>query len=170
MPLPTILTRSHNGPAQRPLAGRQSRPVNAYPRSRRMCVRSAAHPRHCLVLAGLLWGGIASAADAPVPEASQEAQSFLLRYTGLTSTADVAALDMYRDDARVRVATMVDGRETQVGIVDGKKWKDQLPAGWFDGTTKLEASTFDGATVKRDDGRLLIRAQRYSQTRCYWDS
>lgn len=135
-----------------------------------MCVRSAVHLRHWPLMAGLLSGGIAFAVDEPVPDATQEARSFLLRYTGLTSTADVAALDMYRDDARVRVATMVDGRETQAGIVDGKKWKDQLRAGWFGGTTKLEASTFQGATVERVGGRLLIRAQRYSQTRCYWDS
>ena len=135
-----------------------------------MCGRSAAHPRHWPLMAGLLSGGIAFAVDVPVRDATLEAQSFLLRYTGLTSTADVASLDMYRDDAHVRVATMVDGRETQAGIVDGKTWKYKLRAGWFDGTTKLEASTFQGTTVKRDGGRLLIRAQRYSQTRCYWDN
>jgi len=135
-----------------------------------MCVRSAACPRHCLLLAGILWGGVASAADVPASNAAQAARFFLLRYIGLTWTADVAALDMYRDDARARVATMVDGRETQAGIVEGKKWKEQLRAGWFDGTTKLEASSFQHATVSRDGSRLLIRAQRYSQARCNWDS
>jgi hypothetical protein len=95
---------------------------------------------------------------------------FLLRYVGLTSTADVAALDMYRDDARVRVAAMIDGRTTQPGTIDGKQWKQQLRAGWFDGTTRLEASSFAGATVETEGSRLLIRARRYSHTRCYWDN
>lgn len=102
--------------------------------------------------------------------AAKEARMFLLRYVGLTATSDVAALDMYRDDARIRVSSWQGGREAQAGLAIGKGWKQQLRAGWFDGTTRMEASSFQDATVIAQGNRLLIRAKRYSQTRCYWDN
>ena len=101
---------------------------------------------------------------------AKEARMFLLRYVGLTATSDVAALDMYRDDARIRVSSWQGGREAQAGLAIGKGWKQQLRAGWFDGTTRMEASSFQDATVVGQGARLLIRAKRYSQTRCYWDN
>ena len=120
-------------------------------------------------MAGVLASGGVSASEA-ASDAAQEARIYLLRYVGLTSTADVAAVDLYRDDAHVRIATMVDGRETRASVVDGKRWKQQLRAGWFDGSTRLEASSFEGASVTTEGNRLLIRARRYSHTRCYWDN
>ena len=105
-----------------------------------------------------------------VQGAAKEARMFLLRYVGLTATSDVAALDMYRDDARIRVSSWQGGREAQAGLAIGKGWKQQLRAGWFDGTTRMEASSFQDATVTAQGPRLLIRAKRYSQTRCYWDN
>jgi hypothetical protein len=134
-----------------------------------MCGRSAADHSFRAFLAGLLTCTTAFA-SAATPDAAQEARTFLLRYVGLTAASDIAALDIYRDDARVRVATAVGGRETQTRFIGGKEWKEQIRAGWFDGTTRLEASTFTGATAAVDGNRLLIRAQRYSRTRCYWDN
>jgi hypothetical protein len=126
------------------------------------------------LLVGMAW--LASAAvGAAEPQqdgqaAAKEARMFLLRYVGLTTTSDVAALDMYRDDARIRVSSWQGGREAQAGLAIGKGWKQQLRAGWFDGTTRMEASSFQDATVIAQGARLLIRAKRYSQTRCYWDN
>jgi hypothetical protein len=113
--------------------------------------------------------GAAGAAERADFDPGQEARTFLLRYAGLTGTADVATVNLYRDDARIRVATVVEGRETQAGIVVGKEWKRRLRAGWFDGSAKLEASSFQGASVARQGNRLIIRARRYAQARCYWD-
>jgi len=118
--------------------------------------------------AALLTAGTAQAAGA-LPEPAREARTFLLRYVGLTSTSDIGALAMYRDDARVRVSAWQGGREIQAGVTSGKDWKQQLRAGWFEGTTKLEASSFQDAKVSARGQRLVIHAKRYSQTRCYWD-
>jgi hypothetical protein len=70
--------------------------------------------------------------------------------------------------ARVRVAAMVDGRTTQPGTIDGKQWKQQLRAGWFDGTTRLEASSFAGAMVEtegttRTRGSSTVRERRCAE-------
>lgn len=111
----------------------------------------------------------AHAAD-PAPQAAQQARLFLLRHAGLTATSDVAALDLYRDDARISVSAWQGGQEIERGIAQGKAWKAQLRAGWFDGTTRLEASSFQEAGVTAHGQRLVIRAKRYSQTRCYWDN
>lgn len=114
---------------------------------------------------------IAASAATPAvkPDSAKEAKTFLLRYTGLTSTSDVAALNMYRDDARVQIWSWQGGK-SQPGQVSGKEWKQRLRSGWFDGTTKLEASSFEGAKVIEKGQRLVIQARRYSQTRCYWDN
>lgn len=123
------------------------------------------------VLAGcvaLSAAGAAQCADG-LPEPAKEARTFLLRYVGLTATSDIGALAMYRDDARVRVSAWQGGREIQAGVTSGKDWKQQLRAGWFEGVTKLEASSFQDAKVSARGQRLVIHARRYSQTRCYWD-
>lgn len=114
------------------------------------------------------FAGLASAAQSP--DAAKEARLFLLRYVGLTATSDVAALEMYRDDARVRVSSWQGGREVQSAVASGKGWKQQLRSGWFDGTTRMEASSFQEAQVVAQGQRLVIHAKRYSQTRCYWDN
>lgn len=115
----------------------------------------------------LIAGGVQGAPGQA--EAAREARMFLLRYVGLTATSDINALSMYRDDARIRVSAWQGGREIQAGIARGKEWKQQLRAGWFEGTTKLEASSFQDAGVSIEGRRLVIHAKRYSQTRCYWD-
>jgi hypothetical protein len=133
-----------------------------------MCVRELFRMRNLLL--SIAAAGLPAFAAEPLAfDANKEARFFLLRYVGLTSTSDVAALDLYRDDARVRVASYTGDKETQLGIVQGKDWKQQLRAGWYDGSTRLEAASFQGATVLRDGDRLVIRARRYSQTNCYWD-
>lgn len=124
--------------------------------------------RHAGAALLLLHGAVAMA--APASDAEQQARRFLLRYVGLTATADVAALDMYRDDARVMVTVWEQGREVQRAVTTGKSWKAQLRRGWFDGTSRMEAVSFEGASVSVNNSQLVIKARRYSQTRCYWDS
>lgn len=135
-----------------------------------MCVRSTFRMRNLVLW--LLWGAsmAALAQDAPPADATKEARQFLLRYAGLTSTSDVAVLELYRDDARIRVTSYLGERQTQAGVVRGTDWKGQLRAGWYDGTSRLEASSFQDASVVLDRERLVIRARRYSQTGCYWDN
>lgn len=88
----------------------------------------------------------ALADDGPQAAISQE-RIFLLRYVGLTATSNIAALDLYRDDGSVRVTSYSGERETVSGLVQDKDWKQQLPAGWFEGTTRLESSSFASASV-----------------------
>lgn len=125
-----------------------------------------------LVLYALV--GVAGAAASAQPtagaDAVAQARQFLLRYASLTDTSNVAALDLYRDDARIHVASYRRERETQAGSTGGADWKRLLRTGWANGTTRLEASRFQDATVERDSDRLVIHARRYSQTGCYWDN
>ena len=121
-----------------------------------------------ILLAGL--GTAAPAAESSSVDPARQARAFLLRYVSLTSTADVAALDLYHDDARVRVASYLGAQQTQASIVRGAEWKRQLRAGWYDGTARLEAASFQGAEVLRNGERLVIHARRYSQPHCYWDN
>lgn len=121
------------------------------------------------VLAYTLSAGAFAQQGASV-DADTQARQFLLRYAGLSSTSNVALLDLYRDDARIRAASFLGERQMQDGIVRGDQWKRQLRAGWHKGTSRLEASSFQESSVLRDGDRLVIRARRYSQTGCYWDN
>lgn len=133
-----------------------------------MCVRKAFRMRNFWAVIALI--AAPALADDGQQVAAKEARTFLLRYVGLTATSNIAALDLYRDDARVRVVSYNGEREAAGGLVQGKDWKQQLRAGWFDGTTRLESSSFASASVVRDGERLIIRARRYSQANCYWDN
>jgi len=96
---------------------------------------------------------------------SRDAREFLLRYAGLTTAADPAAIDLYRDDARIRLAAVAGDREVSSAVVDGAEWKRQLRAR----RSGMEASSFVRPTTGPEGRRLRIQAQRYSHTRCYWD-
>lgn len=131
-----------------------------------MSARTVCRGRVAIALLAIAGGAHGAQGQA---DAAREARMFLLRYVGLTATSDINALSMYRDDARIRVSAWQGGRQIQTGIARGKDWKQQLRAGWFEGTTKLEASSFQDAGVSAQGRRLVIHAKRYSQTRCYWD-
>lgn len=113
---------------------------------------------------------LAFASDSVFFDPAHEARAFLRAYAALTATSDVAILELYRDDARLRVSSFAADGQARTAPLRGRDWKRQLRAGWYDGSTRLEATSFRNASIARDGERIVIRANRYSQTRCYCDS
>ena len=67
-----------------------------------MCAPKAVAAVLCAGCAGI---GHAWAAETSA-EAREDARDFLLRYAGLTAAADAAVIELYEDDARIRLTTL----------------------------------------------------------------
>ncbi len=119
----------------------------------------------CALATALIGAGAAHASPA------HEAQKFLARYSDLTSRADIGALELYHDEARIKITYFKNQATEQEVVTNGRQWKQTLRAGWFDNTSRLEATRFEHVRVKPLAGqRILIRATRVSLTSCYRDT
>lgn len=109
---------------------------------------------------------MASAAESVRSIDIVEASAFLEQYRGASEAQRTEFYDLYSD--RAVVHARVQGREQGVAF-QGRAFK-----GWGrellkEGKTGLDGSIFRDATVEQRGNRLIVRAKRYSTTRCYWD-
>ena len=96
-----------------------------------------------------------------------ESSAFLEGYRTASEAQSADFFELYSDRAviHVRIPNHDQGIAFQGRAF--KAWGRQLLA---EGRAGPDASVFRDATVEQRGNRLLIRAQRYSMTRCYWDS
>ena len=96
-----------------------------------------------------------------------EAQAFLDRYLSSSKAQSAAFFDLYSD--RAVIWTRIEGAASGTRFVGSayKSWGRTLVR---ERRAALDASVFHDARVEQRGARLLIRAQRYSSSRCYWDA
>jgi hypothetical protein len=95
-----------------------------------------------------------------------EARAFLDEYHSSSAAQAPGFYDLYSD--RAMIHARIDGR-TQGIVFHGrayKRWGRELAQS---GRARPDASAFYEPTVERRGARLVIRAKRYSLTRCFWD-
>lgn len=97
----------------------------------------------------------------------EEARTFLSQYATQSYLQSARILDLYSDRAVVRTRSE---REQQARVFEGRVYKRWVREALDGGKAGLDASQFRQATVERRGQRLVIRAQRYSANRCYWDA
>jgi len=95
-----------------------------------------------------------------------ESGAFLEGYLAASEAQSVDFYDLYSDRAVIHIRTQDQDRGIAFQGRAFKAWGRQLLK---EGRTGLDASIFRDATVEQRGNRLLIRAKRYSATRCYWD-
>jgi hypothetical protein len=95
-----------------------------------------------------------------------ESGAFLEGYRAASEAQSADFYDRYSDRAVIHVR--LEGHEQGMGFQGRafKIWGRQLLKA---GKTGLDGSIFHEPTVEQRGNRLLIRAKRYSTTRCYWD-
>ena len=95
-----------------------------------------------------------------------EASAFLEEYRVTGEAQSAQFYDLYSD--RAVIHARVQGNDQGVAFQGRafKAWGRELLK---DGRTGLDGSVFREATVEQRANRLIIRAKRYSTTRCYWD-
>jgi hypothetical protein len=117
------------------------------------------------VLTALL--SVAALAAQPVRSVDiVEASAFLEGYRLASEAHSADFYDLYSDRAVVHVR--IQDHEQGVAFQGRafKAWGRQL---LMQGKAAPDSSIFHEATVEQRGSRLLIRAKRYSTTKCYWD-
>jgi hypothetical protein len=111
----------------------------------------------------------AAAASAAEPVRSVdivESSAFLEVYRAASEAQSANFYDLYSD--RAVIHARIQNHEQGIAFQGRafKAWGRQLLR---EGRAALDGSIFRDATVEQRGSRLLIRAKRYSTTRCYWD-
>lgn len=111
------------------------------------------------------------AAPADVEQSAvQDAKAFLQRMSALAQIYSLDVLSLYADEAVIH-AKAVDARADAKPLnIKGSHWKSLLREAIEQGVPHIEVSNFHRARVEQIGERLVVRAQRYSTTRCYWDN
>jgi hypothetical protein len=95
-----------------------------------------------------------------------ESGAFLEGYRAASEAQSADFYDLYSDRAIIHIRTEGPDRGIAFQGRAFKAWGRQLLK---EGRAGLDGSIFRDATVEQRGSRLLIRAKRYSTTRCYWD-
>ena len=95
-----------------------------------------------------------------------ESTAFLESYRVASQAQSAKFYDLYSDRAVIHARA----RDHEQGIaIQGKAFKNWGRQILSAGPGSLDGSVFREATVEQRGTRLVIRAKRYSSTRCYWD-
>lgn len=108
----------------------------------------------------------ASAGEPVDSVAIVEARAFLDEYQTASEAASPLFYDLYSD--RALIHARIEGQDQGL-VFQGrayKQWGRDLAASH---RASPDASEFREATVETRGGRLVIRAERFSVTRCFWD-
>jgi len=96
-----------------------------------------------------------------------ESSAFLEGYRAASEAQSADFYELYSDRAVIHVRIQDHDQGIAFQGRAFKAWGRQLLA---EGRAGPDGSVFRDATVEQRGNRLLIRAKRYSSTRCYWDS
>ena len=109
----------------------------------------------------------AAAAAEPVRSVDiVEASAFLEGYRAASEAQSSEFYDLYSDRAVIHARIHDQSQGVAFQGRAFKAWGRQLLK---EGRAALDGSIFRDATVEQRGSRLIIRAKRYSTTRCYWD-
>ena len=95
-----------------------------------------------------------------------ESSAFLEGYRAASEAQSADFYDLYSDRAVIHARIQDQSQGIAFQGRAFKAWGRQL---LMEGRAALDGSIFRDATVEQRGRRLLIRAKRYSTTRCYWD-
>jgi hypothetical protein len=96
-----------------------------------------------------------------------ESSAFLEGYRAASEAQSPDFYELYSDRAVIHIRIQDHDQGIAFQGRAFKAWGRQLLAA---GRAGPDGSVFRDATVEQRGNRLLIRAQRYSSTRCYWDA
>ena len=99
-----------------------------------------------------------------------DAKHFLAAYLNYTNTRNIDLLKLYSDAATIKVTVTTLDRATKENDFSGQAWKRLLRESWYSGQPAVEPVELHNVSIQTNGTRLEVAAQRYSQTRCYWDN
>lgn len=126
---------------------------------------------HTTKIAWLLLACSQAIAAAVLDKPSVEnVKRFLSAYLKYTNTGNIDLLKLYSETATIKVTvTTLDGI-TKASDFSGQTWKRLLRESWYSGKPAVEAIELRNVVLKGEGQNVAMTAQRYAQTRCYWDN
>ena len=124
--------------------------------------------RVLIALAGLvaLMGASARAADPVNPAQLAEVRAFLDQYAALSRSQSPDFYDLYSDHATVHAR--IKGQVNEVAF-SGRSYKDWSRQLLLAHRIAIDVSEFRDAMIEQRRGRIIIRAKRFADSRCFWD-
>jgi len=99
------------------------------------------------------------------------AKHFLTDYFQYTNTRNINdLLKLYSDDAAIKVTVITLNNAIKSSEINGQAWKQLMRESWDSRKTMLEPAELHNVNIQSDGISFNVTAQRYSQTRCYWDN
>jgi hypothetical protein len=99
-----------------------------------------------------------------------DAKRFLTAYLNYTNTRNIDLLKLYSDDGTIKVTVITLDRANKETTFSGQAWKRLLRESWYSGQPAVEPVELHNVSIQDNKTNLEVSAQRYSQTRCYWDN
>jgi hypothetical protein len=96
-----------------------------------------------------------------------ESTAFLEGYRAASEAQSPDFYDLYSDRAVIHARILNQAKGVAFQGRAYKQWGREL---LVSGRAALDGSVFRDATVEQRGTRMVIRAKRYSTTRCYWDA
>ena len=99
-----------------------------------------------------------------------DAKHFLTTYLNYTNTRNIDLLKLYSDDGTIKVTVITLDRANKETTFSGQAWKRLLRESWYSGKPAVEPVELHNVSIQDNKTSIEVSAQRYSQTRCYWDN
>ena len=99
-----------------------------------------------------------------------DAKHFLTAYLNYTNTRNIDLLKLYSDDGTIKVTVITLDRANKETTFSGQAWKRLLRESWYSGKPAVEPVELHNVSIQDNKTSIEVSAQRYSQTRCYWDN
>lgn len=102
--------------------------------------------------------------------ATEELNSFFMKYIELNDNFDISVAKLYSDKAKIH-AYRVYPHGTQRSLeLNGEKWKQLIVRAMPIAKTKNDKSSFSNIVITKQDKKYKIKANRYSNIKCYTDT
>ncbi len=103
-------------------------------------------------------------------EDTSNAEDFFQKYIQLGLAFDPAVADLYSDEAQVYMTRVYPNGQKRTMSLDGKKWKALIAGAMPMAKTQNDKSTFSKVTYSKIENGFKIKANRYSERKCYMDT
>ncbi len=100
---------------------------------------------------------------------TDQADSFFNKYIKLGDDFDVSVADLYSDDAKIHAYRVYPHGLERSMEMSGEKWKRMIVFVMPLAKAKNDKSTFSEISIKKQGNGFKIKANRYSESKCYID-
>jgi len=101
--------------------------------------------------------------------ANEDAEHFFQHFIALAENFDPAIVDLYSENARIHSARTQGHGQEEIMELNGIEWKALVPQVMPLAKAQNDRSTFSNVKISKQGKGFKIKAERYSERKCYTD-